>query len=73
MKRNWGRHILRPKHQNNGQGNEMETKKLKKTYYCDYGRLFNTNSGLWKHKKLCNNEDIKKNVFILSLSCVIIL
>jgi hypothetical protein len=39
----------------------METKKLKKTYFCDCGRLFNTNSGLWKHKKLCNNEDIKNN------------
>ena len=57
----WDRHVLRPKHQNNVQGNEMETKKLKKTYFCDCGRLFNTNSGLWKHKKLCNNEDIKNN------------
>ena len=59
MKCDWDRHVLRPKHQNNVQGNEMETKKLKKTYFCDCGRLFNTNSGLWKHKKLCNNEDIK--------------
>ena len=61
MKCDWDRHVLRPKHQNNVQGNEMETKKLKKTYFCDCGRLFNTNSGLWKHKKLCNNEDIKNN------------
>ena len=39
----------------------METKNLKKTYNCDCGRFFNTNSGLWKHKKLCNIEDIQSN------------
>jgi len=61
MKCDWDRHVLRPKHQNKVQGNEMETKKLKKTYFCDCGRLFNTNSGLWKHKKLCNNEILQNN------------
>jgi hypothetical protein len=61
MKCDWDRHILRPKHQKNVQGNEMETKNLKKTYNCDCGRLFNTNSGLWKHKKLCNDEQLQKN------------
>ena len=61
MKCDWDRHILRPKHQKNVQGNEMETKNLKKTYNCDCGRLFNTNSGLWKHKKVCNNEEVQKN------------
>ena len=61
MKCDWDRHVLRPKHQKNVQGNKMETKNLKKTYNCDCGRLFNTNSGLWKHKKLCNNDDFKNN------------
>jgi hypothetical protein len=61
MKCDWDRHVLRPKHQKNVQGNEMETKNLKKTYNCDCGRLFNTNSGLWKHKKVCNNEEVQKN------------
>ena len=61
MKCDWDRHILRPKHQKNVQRNEMETKNLKKTYNCDCGRLFNTNSGLWKHKKLCNDEQPQKN------------
>jgi len=61
MKCDWDRHILRPKHQKNVQGNEMETKNLKKTYNCDCGRPFNTNSGLWKHKKICNIEDIQSN------------
>ena len=61
MKCDWDRHILRPKHQKNVQRNEMETKNLKKTYNCDCGRLFNTNSGLWKHKKLCNNDNFKNN------------
>jgi hypothetical protein len=61
MKCDWDRHVLRPKHQKNVQGNKMETKNLKKTYNCDCGRLFNTNSGLWKHKKVCNNDDFKNN------------
>jgi hypothetical protein len=58
MKCDWDRHILRPKHQINVQGNETEMVKLKKTYNCQCGKLFYTNSGLWKHKKLCNQEKI---------------
>ena len=67
MKCDWDRHILRPKHTKGVQGNEMEMKKLKKTYNCPCGKFFNTNSGLWKHKKIClyednaNNETIHKN------------
>jgi len=61
MKCDWDRHILRPKHLKHVNGNEMETKNLKKAYNCECGRLFNTNSGLWKHKKVCNNENIKNN------------
>ena len=53
MKCDWDRHILRPKHILSAEGNEMEIKKLKKTYFCDCGKKFNTNSGLWKHKKKC--------------------
>ena len=56
MKCDWDRHILRPKHILSAEGNEMEIKKLKKTYFCDCGKNFNTNSGLWKHKKKCIEE-----------------
>ena len=63
MKCDWDRHITRAKHLKAVNGNELETKKLKKTYICDCGKLFLSNSGLWKHKKGCNNlEEIKNEV-----------
>jgi len=61
MKCDWNRHILRPKHISNVEGNYKETKNLKKTYTCDCGKKFITNSGLWKHNKICNNQNIKNN------------
>jgi hypothetical protein len=53
MKCDWDKHIMRPKHINAVSGNNMETKKLKKTYTCECGKSFLSNSGLWKHKKSC--------------------
>jgi hypothetical protein len=61
MKCDWSRHITTAKHIHSKAGNEMETKKLKKTYFCDCGKLFLSNSGLWKHKKVCNEDKINKN------------
>jgi hypothetical protein len=63
MKCDWDRHITRAKHLKAVNGNELETKKLKKTYNCDCGKLFLSNSGLWKHKKGCNNLEEIKNEF----------
>ena len=63
MKCDWDRHILTAKHAKAANGNDLETKKLKKTYFCDCGKLFLSNSGLWKHKKGCNNEGELKKVF----------
>ena len=57
MKCDWDRHILRPKHKNNLNRKPQETNKLKKTYICDCGKKFITNSGLWKHKKVCEQID----------------
>ena len=62
MKCDWDRHILTAKHAKAANGNVLETKKLKKTYFCDCGRLFLSNSGLWKHKKGCDNVEDIKNV-----------
>ena len=56
MKCDWDRHILRPKHIDCVVGNSGEIKKLKKTYFCDCGKNFLSNSGLWKHKKVCDEE-----------------
>ena len=63
MKCDWERHIARPKHINNAKRKPQETKKLKKTYICDCQKNFVTNSGLWKHKKMCDQNiyEIKSN------------
>ena len=53
MKCDWDKHIMRLKHINAVSGNNMETKKLKKTYSCECGKSFLSNSGLWKHQKSC--------------------
>ena len=44
MKCDWDRHISRPKHLFNVGGNDLDEKKLKKTYNCDCGKIFNSNS-----------------------------
>ena len=64
MKCDWDRHILRPKHIKNTSPTSEEIKKLNKTYFCDCGKNFVTNSGLWKHKKICSDKiinEINKN------------
>jgi len=58
MKCDWDRHNTRPKHLASVSGNPEDEKKLKKTYYCDCGRIFLSNSGLWKHKKGCGTEEL---------------
>ena len=61
MKCDWDRHISRPKHLFNVGGNDLDEKKLKKTYNCDCGKIFNSTSGLWKHKKKCIEEIVSEN------------
>jgi hypothetical protein len=65
MKVDWERHVLRPKHISNvnrkSLGINLDDKKtlnLKKTYTCNCGKNFQTQSGLWKHKqKICLNKE----------------
>ena len=54
MKCDWDRHLLRPKHKNNTNGNDLEIDLDKKTYFCGCGKKYATKSGLWKHNKVCN-------------------
>tara|TARA_Y100000591_G_scaffold16440_1_gene12357 strand:+ start:1201 stop:2148 length:948 start_codon:yes stop_codon:yes gene_type:complete len=52
-KSQYERHLLTDKHKRK----QMEIKKIQKVpddVSCKCGRLFKTNSGLWKHKKKCN-------------------
>lgn len=64
-KTDFERHVLTPKHKKNVFGNPLEIKNRKKTqilvsqniYSCECGKIYKTNSGLWKHKKLCKLFD----------------
>jgi hypothetical protein len=76
LKSDWERHIMRQKHINGHSGNKSESKKLKKTYFCECGKEYNSNSGLWKHKKTCikefiedsdNNKTLLENEIIMTL------
>jgi hypothetical protein len=64
-KYNWDKHILTAKHSQETNGIILETESGKKwqneNICCENcNKEFKTRSGLWKHKKNCN-EDIKKN------------
>ena len=82
MKNDWIRHLSTAKHNFQVNGNEMEMsnlKKLKKNLKdsqklqinnssCHCGKLYTTNSGLWKHQKKCpvinnlfNNNNMNNN------------
>ena len=61
----WERHILRLKHQNNEKGYQMVTESVQKTpknaekcYACQCGNLYKHNSGLSRHKKKCNKNEL---------------
>jgi len=62
-KRDWIRHILSAKHQNWANGINLELKCPKngqidkKHHICACGKKYNTQSGLWKHKKKCDDVD----------------
>jgi hypothetical protein len=64
QKCDWERHIIRAKHVDAHIGNQKEIKKLEKTFFCNCGKKFITNSGLWKHKSkktcLTKNYSIKE-------------
>ena len=53
---NYDAHILTAKHKKI----QKDTIKIQKNavpqYVCDCGRLFAYHSGLWRHKKKCNDE-----------------
>ena len=52
-KDDWNRHILTKKHIKHS-GNTLENINSAKEFICKCGKKYNTNSGLWKHNKLCN-------------------
>jgi len=65
-KNDYSKHLLTPKHKKMSFGHEMEINGNKKTqknpdkYCCEKcNKVYSTNSGLWKHKKICKFD--KKN------------
>jgi hypothetical protein len=65
-KSNWLIHIKTNKHINNVHENQVETTKIKicDDYTCNCGKKYLTNSGLWKHTKICKFLDESKNTII---------
>ena len=62
----WNRHCKTKKHIYSHNGNDLEAPGNNFTpknaeFICDCGRVYNSNSGLWKHKKKCNIEKIEVN------------
>ena len=62
QKCDWNRHLSRPKHISNVDGNSKEIKKLEKTFLCGCGKEFKTNAGLWKHNQKCNQQEKEKEI-----------
>ena len=80
QKCDWDRHIIRPKHILNNNGNIKEIKKLEKNFFCNCGKKFKTNAGLWKHNKKCvktyeedeDNEYMHKGINIKDKDALVI-
>ncbi len=51
-KNDWIRHLATQKH-NGNLGNKMETHNSAKEFNCKCGKIYSSNSGLWKHRKTC--------------------
>jgi hypothetical protein len=63
-KSDWTRHIKTVKHLHRHDGNDLEILETNFTpksadyakHTCDCGKKYSTNSGLWKHSKICNKN-----------------
>ncbi len=56
---NYEKHLQTKKHSLRVSGNFVNEMEMKKNaeYECDCGKKYTSNSGLWKHKKLCKKEN----------------
>ena len=57
-KYDYTKHITTRKHMMKINGN----KKLVITFSCDCGKIFKTNSGLWKHKQKCTHRTVEQTI-----------
>ena len=56
IKFDYARHLSTRKHVINVNGNHVEIKK--NSFECNCGKEYKSISGLWKHKKICNYENV---------------
>ena len=54
-KGDFNKHMLTAKHQKRTNGNFWKPDIPNNAFLCECGKKYETNSGLWKHKKVCNN------------------
>ena len=60
----WNRHIMTAKHKMETMEIKWKTKKTTTQFKCECGKIYSSNSGLWKHKKKCKylEEEIKEEI-----------
>ena len=56
-KNDYNRHLKTKKHISNGLQSFSMEKTQKNSYTCDCGKTYKDNSGLWRHKKKCNDGE----------------
>ena len=61
-KYNYSKHILSLKHKRQ----EMDSQKCEKMYYCNCGKKYKYDTGLYKHKKKCQEVKKEENTIIQS-------
>jgi hypothetical protein len=61
-KYNYSKHILSLKHKKQ----EMDSEKCEKMYYCNCGKKYKYDTGLYKHKKKCQEVKKEENTIIQS-------
>ena len=52
----WNRHVLTKKHKINMFGGKSQI-----TFTCECGNIYKERTGLWRHKKKCNNSNNSNN------------
>jgi hypothetical protein len=56
----WNRHIMTAKHKMETMEIKWKTKKTTTQFKCECGKIYSSNSGLWKHKKKCKYLEKEK-------------
>jgi hypothetical protein len=74
-KSSFDKHNLTDKHKNAQKGDTSDKKVAKSCLLSctDCGKTYNSRNGIWKHKKICNVQDVDPNILPIDMSYNIIL